>query len=33
MTELIGKMVLVEVKKAMGKYVYNEIKPFKKPKK
>lgn len=29
---MIGKTVLVEVKKAMGKYIYNEIKPFaKKP--
>ena len=31
--EMIGKTVLVEVKKAMGKYIYSEIKPFKKPKK
>ena len=30
---MIGKTVLVEVKKAMGKYIYCEIKPFKKPKK
>ena len=30
--QLIGKTVLVEVKKAMGKYIYNEIKPFKKKK-
>jgi hypothetical protein len=30
--ELVGKTVLVEVKKAMGKYMYSEIKPFKKPK-
>lgn len=30
--EMIGKTVLVEVKKAMGKYIYCEIKPFKKPK-
>lgn len=29
---MIGKTVLVEVKKAMGKYIYCEIKPFKKPK-
>jgi hypothetical protein len=31
--ELIGKSVMVEVKKAMGKYVYTEIKPFPKKKK
>jgi hypothetical protein len=31
--ELVGKVVMVEVKKAMGKYIYSEIKPFKKPKK
>jgi hypothetical protein len=31
--QMIGKTVLVEVKKAMGKYMYSEIKPFKKPKK
>lgn len=31
--ELIGKTVMVEVKKAMGKYIYSEIKPFKKDKK
>jgi hypothetical protein len=31
--EMVGKTVLVEVKKAMGKYIYSEIKPFKKPKK
>jgi len=30
---MIGKTVLVEVKKAMGKYIYSEIKPFKKAKK
>jgi hypothetical protein len=30
---MIGKTVLVEVKKAMGKYIYSEIKPFKKVKK
>jgi hypothetical protein len=30
---LVGRTVLVEVKKAMGKYIYSEIKPFKKPKK
>ena len=28
--KMIGKNVLVEVKKAMGKYIYSEIKPFKK---
>ena len=31
--QMIGKTVLVEVKKAMGKWIYSEIKPFKKPKK
>lgn len=31
--KLIGKTVMVEVKKAMGKYVYCEIKPFPKKKK
>ncbi len=31
--EMIGKTVMVEVKKAMGKYIYSEIKPFKKVKK
>ena len=30
---MIGKNVLVEVKKAMGKWIYTEIKPFKKVKK
>jgi hypothetical protein len=30
---MIGKTVLVEVKKAMGKWIYSEIKPFKKQKK
>ena len=30
---MIGKTVLVEVKKAMGKWIYSEIKPFKKAKK
>lgn len=30
---MIGKTVLVEVKKAMGKWIYTEIKPFKKAKK
>jgi hypothetical protein len=29
---MVGRTVLVEVKKAMGKYIYSEIKPFKKPK-
>jgi len=27
---MVGKTVMVEVKKAMGKYIYSEIKPFKK---
>jgi hypothetical protein len=31
--DLVGKTVMVEVKKAMGKYIYSEIKPFKKAKK
>lgn len=31
--QMVGKTVMVEVKKAMGKYIYSEIKPFKKPKK
>jgi hypothetical protein len=31
--ELIGKQITVEVKKAMGKYIYSEVKPFAKPKK
>ena len=30
---MIGKNVLVEVKKAMGKWIYTEVKPFKKAKK
>lgn len=30
---MIGKTIMVEVKKAMGKWVYSEIKPFKKMKK
>lgn len=30
---MIGKTVMIEVKKAMGKHVYSEVKPFKKPKK
>jgi hypothetical protein len=29
---MVGKQVLVEVKKALGKYIYSEIKPFQKPK-
>jgi hypothetical protein len=28
--EMVGKIVMIEVKKAMGKYIYCEIKPFKK---
>jgi hypothetical protein len=31
--ELVGKTIMVEVKKAMGKWIYSEIKPFRKPKK
>jgi hypothetical protein len=31
--DLVGKTVMVEVKKAMGKFIYNEIKPFPKKKK
>jgi len=31
--DMIGKTIMIEVKKAMGKYVYNEVKPFPKPKK
>ena len=31
--QMIGKTVMVEVKKAMGKYIYSEIKPFPKKKK
>lgn len=30
--QLIGKTVMVEIKKAMGKYIYSEIKPFPKKK-
>ena len=30
---MIGKTVFVEVKKAMGKWIYTEVKPFKKTKK
>jgi hypothetical protein len=26
--QLVGKTIMIEVKKAMGKYVYNEVKPF-----
>ena len=33
MEQLIGKVIMIEVKKAMGKYIYCEIKPFKKSKK
>jgi hypothetical protein len=33
MQQLVGKTVMVEVKKAMGKYVYCDIKPFPKKKK
>lgn len=32
-SDLVGKTVMCEVKKAMGKYIYTEIKPFKKKKK
>jgi hypothetical protein len=32
-SELIGKTIMVEVKKAYGKFIYSEVKPFKKPKK
>lgn len=32
LAEMIGKTVMVEVKKAYGKFIYNEIKPFKKEK-
>jgi hypothetical protein len=31
--ELVGKTIMVEVKKAYGKFIYSEVKPFKKPKK
>jgi hypothetical protein len=31
--EMVGKTIMVEVKKAMGKFVYCEVKPFKKVKK
>lgn len=31
--QMVGKTVMVEVKKAYGKFIYCEIKPFKKPKK
>jgi hypothetical protein len=30
--EMVGKTVMVEVKKAYGKFIYSEIKPFKKEK-
>ena len=30
--EMVGKTVMVEVKKAYGKFIYSEIKPFKKDK-
>jgi hypothetical protein len=30
--QLIGKTIMIEVKKAMGKWVYNEVKPFPKKK-
>ena len=30
--QLIGKTIMIEVKKAMGKYVYCEVKPFPKKK-
>jgi hypothetical protein len=30
--QLVGKTVMIEVKKAMGKYIYSEVKPFKKKK-
>lgn len=32
-SDLVGKTVMCEVKKAMGKYIYTEIKPFPKKKK
>jgi hypothetical protein len=32
-SELIGQSIMIEVKKAMGKYVYNEVKPFPKKQK
>lgn len=31
LAEMVGKTVMVEVKKAYGKFIYSEIKPFKKP--
>lgn len=31
--DLVGKTIMVEVKKAYGKFIYSEVKPFKKPKK
>ena len=30
--ELVGKILMIEVKKAMGKYIYAEVKPFPKKK-
>lgn len=30
--QMIGKTIMIEVKKAMGKYVYSEVKPFPKKK-
>jgi hypothetical protein len=30
MEEMIGKNILIEVKKAYGKFIYSEVKPFKK---
>lgn len=32
-SELVGKTIMVEIKKAYGKFIYSEVKPFKKPKK
>jgi hypothetical protein len=31
--QMVGKTIMVEVKKAYGKFIYSEVKPFKKPKK
>jgi len=31
--QMIGKEIMVEVKQAMGKWIYSEVKPFPKPKK
>lgn len=33
MQELVGKTIMIEVKKALGRYVYTEVKPFAKAKK